>query len=114
MATVPNEAHGHEGCGRPAPAVPGLRPTQIEELLKSAPAAIAILSGPELRCSYVNEMAVRVTGRTSREQLLGFTFREGLPELDGTGIYEILDGVVASRQEYVGRQVRIPFLQFES
>ncbi len=114
MATIPGKAHGQERPCRPVPAVPRLRQPQFEELLKSAPAAIAFLSGPELRCSYVNDLAVRVAGRNSEEQLLGCTFREGLPELEGTGIFEILDGVVATGQEFCGREVKIPFLQYES
>src|ERR1700727_801585 len=114
MATVPGEARGNQRRTQPVPEVPRLRQLQIEELLRSAPAAIAFLSGPELRCSYVNEMAVRATGRISAEQLLGFTFREGLPELDGTGIFEIIDGVVATGQPFRGREVKIPFLQFET
>src|SRR5579863_6166072 len=114
MAAIPGESHGHERRGRPAPEVPRLRQRQIEELLRSAPAAIAFLSGPELRCSYVNDMAVRATGRVSAEQLLGCTFREGLPELEGTGIFEILDGVVASGQPFRGREVKIAFLQFDT
>ena len=72
------------------------------------------LSGPELRCSYVNDLAVQATGRMSADQLLGYTFREGLPELEGTGIFEILDEVVRSREPFRGREVKIPFLQFET
>jgi signal transduction histidine kinase len=83
-------------------------------LLAYAPAAIAVLSGPELRCSYVNEMAVRLTGRQSAEQLLGCTFREGLPELECTGVYEIFDGVVRSRQPFSGREFKIPLQRIES
>jgi PAS domain S-box-containing protein len=82
--------------------------------LAHAPAAIAFLSGPELRCSYVNELAVRVTGRISADQLLGHTFREGLPELEGTGIFEILDEVVRTGMPFSGREVKIPFTQFET
>src|SRR5262245_3684656 len=83
---------------------------KLEDLLAYAPAAIAVLSGPELRCSYVNEIAVRVTGRQTSEQLLGRTFREGLPELEGTGVYEIIDEVVRSRRSFSGREFKVPFL----
>jgi signal transduction histidine kinase len=114
MAAISGEAHEHEGRSKPVPAVPRLGQLQVGELLRAAPAAIAFLSGPELRCSYVNEMAVRATGRTSAEQLMGCTFREGLPELEGTGLFEILDGVVATGQAFNGREVKIAFLQFET
>ena len=114
MAAISGEAHEHEGRSKPVPAIPRLGQLQVAELLRAAPAAIAFLSGPELRCSYVNEMAVRATGRTSADQLLGNTFREGLPELEGTGLFEILDGVVATGQAFNGREVKIAFLQFDT
>ena len=87
---------------------------RLEDLLAHAPAAIAFLSGPELRCSYVNELAVKATGRISADQLLGCTVREGLPELEGTGIFEMLDGVVRTGAPFSGREVEIPFIQFET
>jgi len=96
------------------PAGPALLQPNFEDLLGYAAAAIAIFSGPELRCIYVNEMAVKVTGRISADQLLGRTFREGLPELEGTGIFEILDEVARSRQPFRGREFKVPLLQFES
>ncbi|WP_109485088.1 PAS domain-containing sensor histidine kinase [Occallatibacter savannae] len=86
----------------------------LEELLAHAPAAIAVLSGPELRCSYVNDMAVRVTGRLSADQLLGKTFREGIPEFEGTGVYEIVEEVARSLRPFVGREYKVPLLQFET
>ena len=91
-----------------------LKQPSLEEVLAHAPAAIAFLSGPELRCTFVNELAVRATGRTSADQLLGRTFREGLPELDGTGIFEILDEVVRTGTPFHGREVKFSFIQFET
>ncbi len=99
---------------RLATRIPALKQARLEDLLAHAPAAIAFLNGPELRCSYVNELAVRATGRVSADQLLGYTFREGLPELEGTGIFEILDEVVRSGEPFRGREVKIPFIQFET
>lgn len=99
------------GLGIP---IPNLKQPRLEDLLSHAPAAIAFLSGPELRCSYVNEIAVQATGRASADQLLGYTFREGLPELEGTGIFEIIDEVVRTRTPFRGREIKIPFLHFES
>ncbi|HEY1579733.1 MAG TPA: PAS domain-containing protein [Terracidiphilus sp.] len=96
------------------PSRPPLKQSVLEDLLSHAPAAIAFLSGPELRCSYVNETAVRVTGRESADQLLGFTFREALPELEGTGVFEIVDKVARSRQPFRGSEFKVPFLQFDT
>ncbi|MBS1803066.1 MAG: PAS domain-containing protein [Acidobacteria bacterium] len=113
MATTPGGTVQKDALV-PTAAGPVLLQPNFEDLLGYAAAAIAILSGPDLRCTYVNEMAVRVTGRTSADQLLGHTFREGLPELEGTGVFEILDEVARSRQPFRGREVKVPLLQFES
>jgi len=85
-----------------------------EKLLAYAPAAIAFLSGPELRCSYVNEMAVRVTGRSSADQLLGRTLREALPELGGTGIFETVDEVFQAQRAFCGRELKVLFPQSQT
>ncbi len=87
---------------------------RLEELLAYVPAAIVFLSGPELRCSYVNEMAVRMTGRMSADQLVGHTFREGFPELEGSGVFEILDQVSGSREPFCGQEFKIPFFRFDT
>ena len=114
MATLQGETISKKKRVPAAVAGPQIKQPRLEELLAYVPAAIAFLSGPELRCSYVNEMAVRVTGRRSADQLLGYTFREGLPELEGTGVFEIVDEVVRSRQPFCGREFKVSLLQFET
>jgi len=113
MSTIPTGTV-QKKRDRLVPQVPQLKQPSLEELLANAPAAIAFLSGPELCCSYVNGMAVRVTGRSSADQLLGHTFREGLPELEGTGVYEIVDEVARTRQPFCGREFKVPILQLDS
>jgi PAS domain S-box-containing protein len=113
MATTPSRTPQKKRV-KLIPRIPRLQQPSLEELLANAPAAIALLSGPDLRCSYVNEMAVRVTGRKTADQLLGFTFREALPELEGTGVYEIVEEVARVREPFCGREFKIPFLQFDT
>ena len=60
MATLPGEAIPEKINGGAPGAVLQLKQPKLEELLAHAPAAIAFLSGPELRCSFVNDMAVKV------------------------------------------------------
>ncbi|WP_348260685.1 PAS domain-containing protein [Telmatobacter sp. DSM 110680] len=114
MEITPDGSLDQQTSSRLGIQIPHLKQPRLEELLANAPAAIAFLSGPELRCSYVNDLAVRATGRISADQLLGSTFREGLPELEGTGIFEILDEAVRTREPFRGREVKIPFIQFET
>jgi signal transduction histidine kinase len=114
MEITPDSSLGYNEDRKIRNRIPPLKHSRLEEVLAHAPAAIAFLSGPELRCTYVNELAVQATGRTSMDQLLGFTLREGLPELEGTGLFEILDEVVRTGTPFRGREVKIPFVQFET
>ena len=66
---------------------------RVREFLQQVPAAIAILEGPEHRWTYVNPTYLQMVGRSHREELLGKTIRETLPELDGQGYFELLDQV---------------------
>jgi len=116
MATIPSGTAHKASHNSLAPIATGplFERPNLEDLLAHAPAAIAVLSGAELSCSYVNEMAVKVTGRKSADQLLGHTFREGLPELEGTGVFEIVDEVARSRQAFRGQEFKVAFLQFDT
>src|SRR5215469_105498 len=103
IATIPSEAPAKQGTANGCPSKTHLKRPRLGELLEHAPAAIGFLSGPELRCSYVNELAVRVTGRRSADELLGTTIREGLPELEGSDIFEIVDEVARTGRPFCGR-----------
>lgn len=113
MATIPTGTAQKKPIKAMARSLQFRQPS-VEELLAYAPAAIAFLSGPELRCSYVNEMAVRVSGRRSADQLLDRTFREALPELEGTGVFEIVDEVARVREAFCGREFKVQLQQTET
>jgi PAS domain S-box-containing protein len=66
---------------------------RLKELLTQAPTAIAFLSGPKHRFSYVNDLYVRAVGRSKVDDLLGLTVREAQPELNTSGVFELLDEV---------------------
>jgi PAS domain S-box-containing protein len=78
---------------------------QLRELFKQAPAGIAIMTGPELRWSFVNATACKILGRRP-EELLNRTVRESLPELKGQIFFELLDGVYRSGIAYQGKNVK--------
>src|SRR3569833_2259393 len=112
MATIPTGTAQITSPGSIPEALHFEQPN-LADLLAHTPAAIAVLSGPELRCSYVNEMALKVTGRRAADQLLGQTFSQCFPELEGTGVFEIFNEVVVSRHTFFGREFKVSFLQFE-
>jgi PAS domain-containing protein len=74
-----------------------------------ARAAIGLLSGPEHRFTFVNRDYLRLTGRRKAEDFIGRTVREALPEVEGQGIFEILDGVYKTGVPYqaTARQVSL-------
>ena len=83
-----------------------LRDAQLEsdrmrELLMQAPAAIGLLSGPELRWTFVNPEYIRVAGRQRAEEFIGKTLRESLPELEGQPFFEPLNTAYRTGVPYV-------------
>jgi PAS domain S-box-containing protein len=87
-------------------AIGAMERRRLRELLARAPAGIGLLSGPEHRWTYVNDLYVQITGRSNASDFLGKTIRESLPEIEGQGFLELLDGVYASGEPYVGREAR--------
>jgi PAS domain S-box-containing protein len=79
----------------------------LRELFMQLPAAIGVMSGPELRWTFVNPAYLRAVGRKSDNDLLGKTIRETLPELKGQGFFELLDEVYRSGVPFVGTEMKV-------
>lgn len=79
----------------------------LRELLSQAPTAIAFLSGPKHKFSYVNDLCVRAVGRSTPDDLLGRTVCDALPELKTSGILEILDEVYRTGSAYRGSDYKV-------
>ena len=77
---------------------------QLVEILRQAPAAIAILRGPEHVFEHANPTYLDLVGR---RDVLGKPIREALPELAGQGIYELLDEVYATGRPHVAKALRL-------
>ena len=75
---------------------------RLQHLFANAPAAIAVLSGPEHRYEIANEHYLKLVGGRT---VLGQPIREALPELEGQGIFELLDSVYRSGEPYVGNEL---------
>lgn len=73
------------------------------ELFRQAPAAVALLHGPEHRFEFANEAYLRLVGRDIRGQ----TVAEALPEIASQGFVQLLDGVYRSGEPYVGAGVNV-------
>ncbi|MEO8798969.1 MAG: ATP-binding protein, partial [Polyangiaceae bacterium] len=78
---------------------------ELEGLFMQAPAPICIVRGPAHVFAFANPAYVELVG-TGRA-LVGLSVREALPELEGQGFYELLDGVYRTGERFVGESVPI-------
>ena len=85
-------------------AVENLQRRQLADIFEQAPAAIAILRGPEHVYELANPAYVALIGF---RDVLNKPVREALPELAGQGIYELLDRVFATGTPHVARALRL-------
>lgn len=77
---------------------------QFYNLLMNAPAMMAVLKGPEHVYELANPLYMKAIGE---RDIIGKTIREALPELEGQGIYELLDNVYHTNQPYYGNELMI-------
>jgi signal transduction histidine kinase len=77
---------------------------RLTMILQHAPVAIAILRGPQHRFEFANDSYLDVAGRTA---VVGQTIREVFPELEGQGIYELLDAVYATGKPFLADSLRL-------
>ncbi|MBL9105325.1 MAG: response regulator [Myxococcales bacterium] len=82
---------------------------RLTRVFAQAPVGIALLRGPDHVFELANPSYRALIGA---RDVAGMPVREALPELAAQGIYELLDGVFATGEPYVGRSHRI-FLQRE-
>ena len=73
----------------PAMALPG-HLQKLEIPFTQCPAAVALLGGADHRFTFANSLYQKLFGRTE-DQLIGKTFREVFPQVEGQGFYELFD-----------------------
>ena len=78
--------------------------SRLQRLFQQAPNIIAVLRGPEHIFDIANDGYCRFIGR---QDSVGKSVRQALPELEGQGFYELLDGVYASGKPYIGNELPI-------
>lgn len=77
---------------------------KLQDLFAQAPAAIAVLRGPEHVYEIANAHYMLLVGE---RDILGKPIRTALPELEGQGIFEILDNVYATGVPFIGSALRL-------
>ena len=77
---------------------------RLYALFMQTPAVIAVLRGPTHIYDLANPTYKEMVGG---REIVGRPIREALPELAGQGIYELLDRVYQTGQEFVGNEVPV-------
>lgn len=75
------------------------------EVFRQAPAPIAVLRGPNHVFEFANDAYLGLVG-ASRE-IVGKPLKQALPEIEGQGFAELLDGVYGSGEPYVGAGAKV-------
>lgn len=75
---------------------------RLAHVFQQAPTFLAVARGPEHVLELVNHAYEQLVGH---RDLVGKPVRDALPELRDQGFVELLDGVVATGQPYVGREM---------
>ncbi len=78
---------------------------RLREMFQQAPGFMALLRGPEHVFEFVNDAFLQLVGH--RRDLVGKAVREALPEVEGQGFFELLDGVYTTGEPFIGRAMQI-------
>ncbi|MDB4991588.1 MAG: zraS8 [Myxococcaceae bacterium] len=76
----------------------------LRRLFEQAPGFVCFLRGKDHIFELANSSYLQLVGH---RDILGMPVRDALPEVRGQGFVELLDGVLASAEPYVGRGVRV-------
>jgi PAS domain S-box-containing protein len=80
---------------------------RLAEIFQQAPAVIAVTQGPEHVIVTANPLFQQVVG--ADRAMNRVPVRQALPELEGQGFFELLDGVYASGEPFVGNELLARF-----
>ncbi|MGE6760307.1 PAS domain-containing protein [Corallococcus interemptor] len=107
--------HGHERLlseARTARLRADTELSQLHALLRQAPVALAILRGSAHVVVLANDRICQLWGRPS-DQVLERPVLDALPEVEGQGIRQMLDGVLATGMPFVGHEVHLRLARAE-
>ncbi|HTF66845.1 MAG TPA: PAS domain-containing protein, partial [Edaphobacter sp.] len=75
---------------------------QLRDAFAQAPAAMALLSGPDHKFIFVNQAYLEMTGR-ERSAIVGRTVQEALPELVHQGFLDLLNQVFQTGKPFFAK-----------
>jgi PAS domain S-box-containing protein len=77
---------------------------KLTELFNDAPAYVAVLHGPEHVFTIANPLYLTLVGQ---RPIIGQAITQALPELVGSGLYELLHKVYTTGKAYVGTEIPV-------
>lgn len=80
----------------------------FRRLFQQAPGFFAVLNGPEHSFTFVNDAYLKLVGW---RDVIGKSVREALPEIEGQGLFELLDAVYADGVQRGGEGARVMLRQ---
>lgn len=80
---------------------------RLMDVFLQAPAAIAVMHGPEHTITSANPLFRQLVG--AGRPLDGLAVREALPEFEGQGFFDLLDRVYATNTPFLGREMLARF-----
>ena len=84
---------------------------RLRDVFAGAPAFMAVLRGSDHVFEYVNDAYYNLVGH---RPLVGLPVWEALPEVRGQGFEDLLDGVLATGDAYIGREVPVTVSRTDS
>jgi len=78
----------------------------LYDFFMQAPGLFCVLKGPAHVFELVNPSYKQIIGN---KNLIGKPIRKAMPELDGQGIYELLDKVYLRKRPFVGKEILVYF-----
>ncbi|HEV2557309.1 MAG TPA: type II toxin-antitoxin system ParD family antitoxin [Microvirga sp.] len=77
----------------------------LGRLFQQAPGFMCVLQGPEHVFEIINDSYLQLVGH--RRDIVGKPVREALPEVEGQGFFELLDGVLATGEPFRGQAMPV-------
>jgi PAS domain S-box-containing protein len=77
---------------------------RLTGIFQQAPAFMCVLRGPDHVFEMVNDRYLQLVGQ---RDVVGVPIRQALPDVEGQGFFELLDGVYQSGQPFVGSDLRL-------
>jgi PAS domain S-box-containing protein len=78
--------------------------SRLADVFRQSPAFMAVLRGPRHVFELANDQYLALVGR---RDVIGKSVGDALPEVRGQGFIELLDGVYATGEPFVGRNLRV-------